>query len=235
MIVYGKQVVFFVLDKYPHLINKIYFAISKKLDKNEFNKFSSLNKPIIKLDFKKAQALAQGNNHQGYFLDIQDVDFVSLKALIKKNKSEFILMLDDIQDMGNIGALLRSAYGFGIDGVIFSSPNNINLSAIVRTSSGLALCLPLSKQNNSSDCINELKQAGFRIFGANMDGEDISCVKLQPNTKRVLLLSNEHRGLSKKIKSKMDTIVKVKTINNLESLNVSVAGAILMRELSLCK
>jgi 23S rRNA (guanosine2251-2'-O)-methyltransferase len=234
MIVYGKQVVFFVLNKYPHLIEKIYFPTSKKLDKKEFSLFSSLNKPIIKLDFKKAQALSQGKNHQGYFLEISNIPLLSLKSIIKKHKSNFILLIDDVQDIGNMGAILRSAYGFGVDSVIFSSIKDVDvkLPALVRASSGLALSLPLVKYFNTLDCLNELKQANFTILGANMDGIDIADIKLCPTQKRVLVLSNEHSGLNKKTKTKIDTLVKIKTKNDLESLNVSVAGAILMRELS---
>ena len=179
MIVYGKQIVFFVLNKYPHLIEEIYFPTSKILDKKEFSLFSSLDKPIIKLDFKKAQALASGKNHQGYFLKLSNIDFVSLKTLIKKNKSNFLLMIDDIQDIGNIGAILRSAYGFGVDGVIFSSIKDIKLPDLIRSSSGFALSLPLLKYYNGLDCINELKQANFRIFGAHMSGVDIDEIKLE--------------------------------------------------------
>ena len=220
MIVYGKQIFLHVLDKYPQLIQKVYF--SKEIDKKLFSKVAKLNKDIIKLDNKKAQALAKGGNHQGYFLEIEDFEQSPLDDL---KRSQFLLVLSGVTDVGNIGAMIRSAYALGVDGVILSGIKNINFSAIMRSSSGAMLDMPLAVFPDTLTLLNELKQIKFFIYSADMSGDDVREITF--NEKRVLLLGSEHEGLSKKILNKSDKRISIKMARDFDSLNVSVAFAIL--------
>lgn len=224
MIIYGKQVVLYVLDNHPDLIEEVFF--SKEIDKKLFSKFLKLGKKIHKVDNQKAQALAKGGNHQGFFLKLSIFEYTPIEEMKKLN---FILVLDGLTDVGNIGAILRSAYSLGIDGVVASGVKTLKESGIIRTSSGAMLDLPFTKTYNTLDLANELKQCGFALIGATMDGIDLKKYgKIEQEDKVALFLGSEGEGLSNKVAKKLDLKVSIGMQNDFDSLNVSVAAGILM-------
>lgn len=225
MIVYGKQVVLYILDKHPSLIKEVIF--SKKIDDRIFSKFLRLGLKIQKVDNQKAQALANGGNHQGFFLDI---DMPEQSSLTELKRFGFLLVLDGLTDMGNIGAIVRSAYSLGVEGIVISGIQNLKMENIVRSSSGALLDIPFVTLNNSLDVANELSQVGFTLIGADMDGVDIKGFE-KPNSNIALFLGSEGSGLSNKIVKKLDRKVSIKMANEFDSLNVSVAAGILIHEL----
>ena len=226
MIVYGKQVVFHILEKHPEIINEIF--LTKEIDKKLFSKFTKLDKKIIRPDNKKAQALARGGNHQGFLLDIKEFTYTTLPQI---KKDHFVLVLDGLTDIGNIGAIVRTAYALGIDSIIICGLKNLNAAAITRTSSGAMLDIPVALIQNSADVANELKQVGFKLIGADMDGIELSQFSMANKNKVALFLGNEGQGLSKKITAKLDYKVSISMSNNFDSLNVSVAAGILIHDL----
>lgn len=223
MIVYGKQIVFFILDKYPNLIEEIY--LTKELDKKLFKRFMDIGVKIVKPDNKKAQAMAKGGNHQGFLLKIDQFKFANLKDI--KN-DQFIVVLDGLTDTGNIGAIVRSCYALGVDSIIICGIKNLNMAPIIRTSSGCALDIPIILEQNSYDIANELKQQNFTLVGASVDGYDIKTIQSENNQKIVLFLGNEGDGLSNRLVKKLDLQVSIKMYNQFDSLNVSVAAGILI-------
>jgi len=227
MIIYGKQVVMYVLQNHPALVEEVLF--SKEIDKKVFSKFLKLGKKIIKLDNKKAQSLAQGGNHQGFFLRLKEHEYHSIEDLKKEN---FIVVLDGLTDVGNIGAITRSAYSLGMDGIVASGVKTLNNSGIIRTSSGAFLDLPFCLYPNTLDLVNELKQSGFTLIGATTGGTDLKKYgKIEKDDKVVLILGSEGEGLSNKIIKKLDLKVSIGMSNSFDSLNVSVAAGILMYNL----
>ncbi len=219
MVIYGKQNFLYTLKKHPSLIEEVFLA--KEVDKKLFHTITKLNKKIIKVDPKKAQALAHGGNHQGFLLRIKDVDFAEFEAV---RDGDFLLVLVGITDVGNIGAIVRGAYALGVDGIIISGVNSINLEAVIRTSSGAALDMPIVLHKDTKSLLNELSQIGFKSYVADMSGEDIAKVEFAP--KRVLLLGSEGEGVPKGIVKRCDTIVKIPMERDFDSLNVSAAAAI---------
>lgn len=221
MIIYGKQLFLHVMKKMPSRIEKVYLA--KECDKKLFSQIGRLNVQIEKLDFKKAQALAKGGNHQGFFAKIKPIDFYNLN---EAKNAKFLIMLYGLSDVGNIGAICRSAYVFGADGVIISGVKSLNLEAIIRSSSGAVLDLPIFFAKDGLSAINELKQWNFCIYGSSMDGTDIRNVdKLEE--KKVLIMGSEGEGIPKKALLKCDKTVKINMVREFDSLNVSVATAVL--------
>ncbi len=220
MTVYGKQIFFYVTQNYPELIEEIYLA--KDIDKKIFSKIAKLDKKIIKLDSKKAQGLAKGGNHQGFLLKMRDIELIDVKEL---KESSFLLILVGITDVGNIGAIIRSAYALGVDGVIISGINSFSFEGVLRSSSGAALDMPISIFKNTLSLVNELKQSGFMHYGAHMDGEDVRDMTFE--SKRVLVLGSEGEGIPNKILKMCDKKIKVKMQREFNSLNVSAAAAIL--------
>ncbi|MCH9812397.1 MAG: 23S rRNA (guanosine(2251)-2'-O)-methyltransferase RlmB [Epsilonproteobacteria bacterium] len=220
MILYGKQIFFYVSEHYPELIEEIYLA--KEVDKKLFSTIAKLNHKIIKLDSKKAQSMARGGNHQGFLLKIKALDFSEISQL---KKEQFLLVLVGLTDVGNIGAIIRSAYALGVDGVVISGVQSIAIEGIIRTSSGAALDMPMVLFKDTATLVNELKQAGFTTYSADMGGEDVRDVSCA--TKKALLMGSEGKGIPNRILKMSDKKIKINMQRSFDSLNVSAAAAIL--------
>ena len=100
------------------------------------------------------------------------------------------------------------------------------LDGIARTSTGALFDMPFAIETNIHDVLNDFKMKGFTLYGAEMGGEDIRNVAV--SQKRVLVLGSEGQGLSSRVVSKLDQVVSIKMAHQFDSLNVGVAGAILM-------
>ena len=220
MIIYGKQVCLHALKHHADKIKTVYVAKKNVLPKELFHKFHD---DIKFLEEKWAQSMSKGGNHQGILLEMeafQEANFSEIK------KSNFIVILDNLTDVGNIGAIVRSAYALGADAVIASGVRQLNFAGIARTSSGALLDMPFMISNNILDDFNELSQQGFTSYGASMDGESIDRVAFKD--KAILVLGSEGKGLSKKVQGKINTLVSIEMKHQFDSLNVSAAAAILI-------
>jgi len=226
MIVYGKQIVFYILEKHPKIIQEIF--LTKEIEPKLFKKFMNVGAKIIRPDNQKAQALAKGGNHQGFLLKIDPYNFATVSDVKSKN---FIVVLDGLSDVGNIGAIVRTSYGLGAGALVVSGLKNLNVAPVVRTSSGTLLDMPVCEVHNPADLMNELKQLGFTLVGADMDGVEVSTLSRQKGQKIALFLGSEGAGLSGKVKKKLDLKVSIDMSNNFDSLNVSVAAGILIHSL----
>ena len=224
MIIYGKQIVLYVLEKHPSLIEEVMF--SKEIEPKLFSKFLKLGKKIIKLDNKKAQGLAKGGNHQGFFLKLSEFSYTPIKDIKDMN---FILVLDGLTDVGNIGAIIRTAYSLGVEAVIASDVKTLNNQGIVRTSAGAMLDMPFTIYPKTLDLANELSQNGFALIGAAMDGTDLKKYgKIEKTDKVALFMGSEGEGIHPKVLKKMDLKVSIGMEHSFDSLNVSVAAGILI-------
>lgn len=219
MIVYGKQVFFYILEKHKEKINEIYLA--KECDKSDFSKILKSSKKIKKLDFKSAQSLARGGNHQGFLMDIKDYEFASFDELKKMN---FIAILYNISDVGNIGAIIRTAYALGVEGIVLCA-KSVSMEGVIRTSSGAALDMKIVLNDDILTMINELKQKKFHIYASASGGNNIHKLKIEE--KKVLIMGSEGFGIAPKVLKKCDECVGIKMHNDFDSLNVSAAFAIL--------
>jgi len=194
------------------------------LPKELLKKYGSKIKTI---ENKWAQKMAKGGNHQGIIVELSDIEPPSIESV--KN-SNFILILDSLTDVGNIGAIIRTAYALGVEAVVASGVRQLNLEAIARTSSGASLDLVPTVLQNPLNLLNELKQLDFKIYGADLDGKPLSSAEFEQ--KRVLVLGSEDRGISKKVKSKIDNVYKIEMAREFDSLNVSAAAAIFIYRMS---
>jgi len=136
-----------------------------------------------------------------------------------------------LTDVGNIGAITRTAYALGVDAVVASNVRSLNFSAIARSSSGALLDMPFVIERNILTVINELKMAGFTSYGASVDGDSVR--KLSFNKKRLLILGSEDRGISKRAREKVDKFISIPMKRDFDSLNVSVAASIIIDRMSL--
>ncbi len=223
MIIYGKQVCLHALEQHSEKIKTVYVAKKGILPKDLFHQYHD---KIKFLEEKWAQSMSKGGNHQGILVEMEAFEQSTL-AEIKKN--DFIVVLDGLTDVGNIGAIVRSAYALGADAVIAAGVKQLNFAAIARTSSGAMLDMPFMIAANILDTFNELQQLGFTFYGASMDGENVQTLTF--DAKRVLVLGSEGKGLSKKVMAKLDHRVSIEMKHAFDSLNVSAAAAILIHRM----
>lgn len=221
MLIYGKQPVYYVIERHREKMRTLYLA--KEVAKKEYNRLMDLGCEVKRIPANAAQSMSKSGNHQGFLAEIDDVAPLPLKQLLT---SGFVVVLSGITDVGNIGAIVRSAYALGVDGVIICGLKQPALEPIVRSSTGALLDLPFAVEGNLYDVINELKVNGFELFGAVMDGEDIRNSTIEG--KRALLLGNEAEGIPSRAQEKLDRRVSIAMAHAFDSLNVSAAGAILM-------
>lgn len=219
MIIYGKQLFLHILDKHPKKIEEIYLA--KECDKALFSRIARVGVKILRVDNQKAQALAHGGNHQGFLAKVSEFKFADVSELKKLN---FIALLWGVSDVGNIGAIVRSAYALGCEGIVLVA-KNVNVEGVLRTSSGAAYELPIAVFDDGLSLINELKQVGFGIYATAKGGKSVSEIKF--NDKIALLMGSEGEGLPNKATCKADECIGIRLKNDFDSLNVSVAFAII--------
>ncbi len=214
MIVYGKRVIEYIIQKHPDIVKEI--LIAKKLNKNELKKFNKFKIKFI--DNKTAQKLSKNQNHQGFFAKIE---FNPPIWDIVGNK---ILILENVTDMGNIGAIVRTAYALGIDLLIITGIKELKWDRVIRTSAGAAIDMKILVHQNILELINILKTKNYLIVGADLGG------KCKPSKKEkiALIMGNEGEGLSKRVKEKLDEIITIEMKRDFDSLNVSVAAGILI-------
>jgi 23S rRNA (guanosine2251-2'-O)-methyltransferase len=223
MIIYGKQVCLYALEKHSDKIKTVYIAKKGILPQKLFHQYHS---KIKFLEEKWAQSMSKGGNHQGILLEMEPLESFSLMEI---KHSNFIIVLDGLTDVGNIGAIVRSAYALGADAIIATGVRQLNIPAIVRSSSGAMLDMPFLITHNILDVLHELKQVGFRMYGAAMEGNPIQEMFFAPQ--RVLVLGSEGKGISKKVRGRLDTLVSIEMKHAFDSLNVSAAAAILIHRM----
>ncbi len=221
MLIYAKQPINYIITNHPQKIKTLYLA--KEIDKKEYSRLMKMDFEIKRIPSDAAGKMCKNASHQGILAEIEAYEPYDYKTFLNY---EFVLVLSGLTDVGNIGAIIRSAYALGVDAVIACGVKTLPLEAIVRTSTGALLDMPFAIETNVHNVMNDLKMSGFCTYGADMDGRDIREVKVKQ--KKALFLGSEGEGLSSRVSSKLDEIVSIKMSHKFDSLNVSVAGAILM-------
>jgi len=221
MLIYAKQPIYYLIKHYPQKIKTLYLA--KELDKKEYSRLMKMGFEIKRIPNEAAVKMSKNANHQGFLAEVEDYKLHDFKTFLDK---DFVLVLAGLTDVGNIGAIIRSAYALGVDAVVACGVKRLNLEPLLRTSTGALVDMPLAVEQNIHNVLNDLKMSGFTSYGADMGGIDIRKAKIVQ--KRVLVLGNEGEGLTSRVSSKLDNIVSIEMAHDFDSLNVSVAGAILM-------
>ena len=173
--------------------------------------------------------------HQGVVAIIkQDYAFVSLDELLhktKKHEHPLLIMLDGINDPHNLGAILRSADSFGADGIIVGKHNQVGLTATVaKVSTGAIDYVPVAQVGNLNQAIRQLKKEGFWIVSS--DGSaTLDYRQVDYKMPMVLIIGSEGEGVSKLVLENGDFIVRIPMCGSVNSLNASVATAVLLAEI----
>lgn len=174
------------------------------------------------------KALPRDAVHQGVGLDTDEPEEVFLQDIIRKadvKKKSTVVVLDQVTDPHNIGAILRSACAFGADAIVMQNRNAPDMNGLIaKTASGAIEHVPVIYETNLSRAIEAFKEAGFFALALDERGQDIA--KAPAYEKTLLVLGAEGPGLRPLIKEKCDLLVKLPTPGPISSLNVSNAAAV---------
>lgn len=181
---------------------------------------------------KTLSDMTDGAVHQGFVLRVATFAYAELSDIVKKAETEdnpLILILDGLTDPHNLGSILRTADATGVCGVIIPKHRAVGVTPVVaKTSTGAVEHIPIARVTNLSQTLDILKEAGFWIFGTDMNGTSSH----QWNTagKLALIIGNEGKGISQNIKKQVDEMITIPMTGHVQSLNASVAAAVLMYE-----
>lgn len=183
------------------------------------------------LDLNALNNLARSGNHQGIIVEVAPHEYSSLDEIItnaKKSEHPLILILDEIEDPHNFGAILRSADAFGVDGVIIKSRNQVPLNmTVAKVSTGAIEYVKVAEVNNIVSAINKLKENGFWIYTADGSGKD-DYQSLDYSGPVALVVGSEGFGVSRLVMENSDFVIKIPMFGHVNSLNVSVSVGILL-------
>ena len=187
--------------------------------------------PIKEVDSKKLDYLSNGGVHQGVAAFCAAHTYSSLEEILEyaKNKGEdpFIIICDEIEDPHNLGAIIRTADAVGAHGVIVPKRRSAALTGVVaKSSAGAIEYVKVARVTNLAAAIDELKSRNVWIYCSDMDGEDYRNVNFSGGVG--LVVGSEGRGVSRLVKSKCDVVVSLPMKGRINSLNASVAAAVMM-------
>lgn len=189
---------------------------------------------IQEVDRNRLDSLSGGNTHQGVVALVTSYSYKTIDDILNKakamNQPPFILILDGLEDPHNLGAIIRTAESAGVHGVIIPERRAASVTQTVyKVSAGAVEHMFVSKVVNISRTIEELKEKGLWIYGADMEGENFYFqTKLEGAI--ALVIGNEGKGISRLVKEKCDVLVKIPMLGKVSSLNASNAASILIYE-----
>ena len=186
--------------------------------------------PAPKLDF-----MSGNDNHQGVIALIPAQSYCSIDDIFnvaeERKEKPFIIICDGIEDPHNLGAIIRTAEATGVHGIIIPKHRSVTVNATVaKSASGALEYMKICKVTNIPNTIDELKDRGVWVFGADMDGSNwCSCDYTSPTA---IVIGSEGNGIGRLVKEKCDQIISMPMCGKINSLNASVAAGVLMYEVT---
>ncbi len=234
-LIFGKQPVLEAL-KSETPIEKIFLLHGSHAPIVENIRFHARRRgiPVVETDIERLRELTKDEHAQGIVALVSSKSYVELEDLLdvarKNGEPPLLLILDEIEDPQNLGALIRSAECAGVHGVIVprhhSAPVN---ETVAKTSAGASSHMPIARVTNIAQTLDELKSQGVWIIGADAAGEK-PYYEADFVGPVAIVVGNEGKGIRRLVKEKCDFLVRIPMYGKLESLNASVSGALLMFE-----
>ena len=229
-LIYGKNPVIEAINAKKAL--KV-FLVHNFNDQKVINLIRDNKLPVVNISPNEMEKRCDGCVHQGLAAELKPYQTVSLEEIIikanKKNK-KIIVMLDNINDPHNLGAILRSADVFEAAGIVLPKHNSVSLNATVaKTSAGAINYVPVAVVNNLNQAIKTLKEEGYWVVSTDGSATiDYSSIKYDFPV--VVVIGSEGKGVSPLVLKNSDYVVKIPQFGHVNSLNASVAAGILLAE-----
>lgn len=225
MFIYGKNVVNEVLKNKRQIKEAILYK--NFTDKDIINTLNKNKVPLKYVEKYELDRLVDGN-HQGIVFKVADYKYVDIDELLVK-ENPLIVILDHLEDPHNFGAIIRTCEAAGVDGIIIPKNRTVEVNGtVMRTSVGALDNVKIAQVTNLKNTINYLKKKGFWIVGTDMDGTDYT--KIDYTGKIAIVTGSEGFGMSRIVKESCDFIATIPMKGKVNSLNASVATAIVIYE-----
>ncbi len=199
--------------------------------KREAKKRDAIIKYVSK---ERLDQLSENKKHQGVIAYIAAYEYSEVEDIMalakEKGEEPFIILLDNIEDPHNLGAIIRTAHQAGAHGVIIPKNRAVGLtSTVARTSAGALNYIPVARVTNLSQTIDKLKKEGLWFVSADMDGDVMYKANLTGPIG--LVIGSEGEGVSRLVKEHCDINARIPMKGQIDSLNASVAAGVLMYEI----
>lgn len=225
---YGKHTLQEALIGAPQAVIKVFLADGAR-EESLLKTLKQYNIPVAPL--KDQRGISDDVAHQGVIALIDPTKLmITLQDLLKRldvDTKPALVLLDELQDPHNVGAIIRSAAAFGCAGVLIPERNQAQLTgAVVKVSAGMAFRIPIVSVGNVNQTLRALKDAGFWTYGLAMDGVSLSQEKFDAPV--VFVIGNEGDGIRTKTLELCDVRLAIPMHARTESLNAAASAAIVL-------
>jgi len=234
-LIYGRNAVTELL-KSGHSVNKIFFA-EGALDGSAQKIFALAKTAGVVVEFLRREKLDKlcGGKHQGVAALAASADYSTVEEILStaesRNEAPFVILLDELEDPQNFGAILRTAEAVGVHGVIIPKRRSVRLNATVfKTSAGAAEYVKIAQVTNVAQTLKHLREIGLKIVGADMNAT-VDFMHAELSGAIVLVVGSEGKGMRRLTRESCDLLVKIPMVGKINSLNASAAAAVLMYEI----
>lgn len=191
--------------------------------------------PVVKASRSKLDTMSDRKKHQGVLALLAAIDYVTLDRLVenvqKKGAIPNLIILDQLNDPQNFGAIIRSAEILGVQGIIFSSRDSVPVTdLVVKASAGAIFHLEICKVSNLAQAIDYLKECGIWIYASSLQAEKILW-DMDLSRPQAIIVGSEGKGVRPLLIKKSDEIFRIPQSGKTASLNASVAAGIIMAEI----
>lgn len=232
--IYGKNAIIEALTSGKREINKI--LISKNIHTDtkieKIKELAQSNGIVYQFVGKDKFANYNEYNHQGVIAMISPIKYTDLDDFIETHtENASLVVLDGVEDVHNIGAIIRTCVCAGVDGIMIPSRRNSPITSVVeKTSAGAVNHIPIIKVNSLSSSIQKLQKHNWWVIATDADSKD-TCYDINySDMNYVIIMGAEHAGVSKSLLKMSDYKVKIPMLKDFNSLNVSAATAIIVFE-----
>lgn len=235
LFVYGINVAREVLSNQAHNVLEIYILQGKTTNEVDFIAQTARKAKMIvrSLPDKKFREYVGPAKHQGIILKMKSFEYVSLDQILENTKKEnpSILIMEQLEDPHNVGAIIRSATAMGVAGIVMLNHHQAPVNATsYKTSAGTIGRIPICRVGNIANVIQTLKKKKYWIAGLDMEGESVVDNHQISDSPMAFIVGNEGSGLKESTRNACDFLISIPMENNIESLNASVSAAIIMYE-----
>ena len=234
---YGKHALMEALENAPHVIRKVFLSGDAARDRDLHEALAKSNIPVAGIKGAEAgRMVGDDTAHQGV-IAIADpsklvIDFHDFMGGLEISERTMLVLLDELHDPHNVGAIIRSAAAFGASGVLMPPHHQAGITgAVVKASAGMVFRVPIVRIGNVNQVVDALAKAGFCTYALAMDGR--RSVSEEPfDVPSLIIVGNEGHGIRQKTLERADVGLRIPMDPRCESLNASVSAAIVMQHWS---
>lgn len=230
--IYGKKAIYDSVEN--SLDIKVVYIIDNDKKMINFLKESSINYEIKNKDFFNKMSNSKELNHQNTIAVLKNINYsiglTEALNILKRKTEQAVLILDSIEDPRNFGSILRNCAAFGVEFVFIKNKNQASVNELViKTSQGGINYLKICEVPNITRLLEELKKINFWIYASTLSEDSVDFESLDYSGNKALIVGNENKGISPLVQKNSDFKIHINMEKTIQSLNVSVATAILLQ------